>query len=94
MIAHEFREFIKEYKVIGLAVGFMMGGATTTLVQSLVNNVIMPLLNPILPAGGWQNATFSLGSVVIGYGAFLGALLNFLILALVVFLVVKKFLKQ
>lgn len=94
MIAHEFKEFLKEYKVIGLAVGFMMGGATTTLVQSLVNNVIMPLLNPILPAGGWQSATFTLGSIVIGYGAFLGALLNFLILALVVFLIVKKFLKQ
>ncbi len=91
---NEFREFLKEYKIVGLAVGFIMGGATTTLVQSLVNDIVMPLLNPFLPAGGWQEATLIFGTITIRYGAFLGAFLNFFILALIVFLVAKKLLKH
>ncbi|MBU0461506.1 MAG: MscL family protein [Nanoarchaeota archaeon] len=90
----EFKAFLKEYRVIGLAVAFVMGAALTTLVQSLVNNVIMPLITPFIPDGAWQTATFKIGPVVIGWGAFTSALLNFLILALVVFLIVKKLLKD
>lgn len=90
----EFKAFLKEYRVIGLAVAFVMGAALTTLVQSLVNNVIMPLITPFIPDGAWQTATFKIGPIVIGWGAFTSALLNFLILALVVFLIVKKLLKD
>lgn len=90
----EFKEFLNEYKVVGLAVAFIIGVAITALVQSLVNNVIMPIITPFIPGGAWQTATFKLGPIVIGWGAFAGALLNFIIIALVVFLIAKKVLKE
>ncbi len=90
----EFKEFLKEYKVVPLAIAFIMGVAVTALVQSLVNNIIMPLVTPFIPGGGWQQATFTLGNIIISWGAFLGALLNFMIIALVVFLMAKFILKE
>jgi len=92
--AQEFKDFLTEYKVIGLAIAFIMGAAITDLVKSLVNNVIMPVLTFFIPGGGWQTATFSLGPIVIGWGPFLSALINFLIIALVVFLIAKAILKE
>jgi large conductance mechanosensitive channel len=90
----EFMDFLKEYKVIGLAVAFIIGVAATTLVQSFVNNVIMPLITPFIPGGAWQSAKFSIGLAVIGWGAFLSALINFIIIALVVFIIAKKLFKE
>lgn len=92
--AREFLDFIKEYKVVGLAIGFVMGGATTTLVQSFVNNIIMPLIAPIFPSGEWQTSTLNIGPFMFGLGPFLAALLNFAILALVVFMIAKWILKE
>ena len=90
----EFIEFIKEYKVVGLAVAFIIAAATNDMVKSLVDNVIMPLVNPLIPGGGWETATVALGPFVIGWGPFLASLIYFLIIALVVFLIVKKVLKE
>lgn len=90
----EFGEFIKEYKVLPLAVAFIIGVAATALVQSLVNNVIMPIVTPFIPGGAWQEATFALGPIVIAWGAFVGALINFIIIAFVVFLIAKKVMKE
>lgn len=90
----EFKEFLTEYKVIGLAVAFIIGVAATALVTSLVNNVIMPLITPFIPGGAWQTATFSMGPIVIGWGAFMGALINFIVIALVVFMIAKMVLKE
>ncbi|MDO8556163.1 MAG: MscL family protein [Nanoarchaeota archaeon] len=93
-ILQEFKLFIKEYKVLGLAVAFVMATAATTLVQALVNNIIMPILTPFIPGGAWQTATFTLGPIVIGWGAFLSALINFLILASIIFLIVNYLFKE
>jgi large conductance mechanosensitive channel len=90
----EFNEFLKQYKVIGLAVAFVMGLAATTLVQSLVNNVIMPIITPFIPGGAWQTATFTMGPIVIGWGPFAAALINFLIIAFAVFLIVKAVVRE
>jgi large conductance mechanosensitive channel len=90
----EFRDFLREYKVMGLAVAFIMALAANTLVKSLVDNVIMPLVAPLIPGGSWQTAVFSIGPFVIGWGPFLAALINFIILALSVFLIVKLVLKE
>ncbi|MEK6963506.1 MAG: large conductance mechanosensitive channel protein MscL [Nanoarchaeota archaeon] len=90
----EFKEFVKEYKVLGLAIGFIIGGAATTLVQSLVKDVVMPIITPFIPGGAWQEATFSLGPIVIRWGSFLANLINFLILAYVVFLIAKLILRE
>jgi len=93
-ILSEFMDFLKEYKVIAIAIAFIMGFAATTLVQSLVNNVIMPIITPFIPGGNWQAATFSIGPIVIGWGAFLSAVINFVIIALVVFIIAKKVMKE
>jgi len=90
----EFKEFLKEYKIVGLAVAFIMGVAATSLIQSLVKNIIMPIITPFIPGGAWETATFSMGPIVISWGAFLGALINFIVIALVVFLIAKYMLKE
>ena len=87
-------EFLKEYKVIGLAIAFIIGGATTVLVQSLVNDVIMPVITPFIPGGGWKTATLSLGPVVVKWGSFLSAFINFVVIAIVVFVLAKIVLKE
>jgi large conductance mechanosensitive channel len=93
-VVREFKDFLKEYKIVGLAIAFIMGAAATELVKSLVNNVIMPLITPFIPGGAWQTATFKMGPIVISWGAFLSALVNFLILAFVIFLVAKFIFKE
>jgi large conductance mechanosensitive channel len=90
----EFKEFLNEYKVMGLAVAFIIGVAATALVQSLVNNVIMPIITPFIPGGAWQEAKFSMGPIVISWGAFLGALINFIVVAFVVFMIAKMVMKE
>jgi Large-conductance mechanosensitive channel len=89
----EFVEFLKEFKVISLAVAFVMGVASTNLITAFVKDIFMPLLSPILSSGAWQTATLNLGPIALAYGAFLEAVLNFVILAAVVFIVVKKVMK-
>jgi large conductance mechanosensitive channel len=86
----EFMDFLNENKVIALAIAFIMGGATKDLVGSLVDNIIMPLANPLLSGIDFANASVAIGPFVFGIGAFVSSLLDFVILALVVFLVFKK----
>ena len=93
-IIKEFKEFLKEYKVIGLAVALIIGLASVALINSIVNNLIMPIITPFIPGGAWQAATFSLGPIVIGWGALAGAIINFIIIAFVVFLIAKYALKE
>ena len=93
-LLREFKEFLNEYKVAGLAVAFIIGAAATTLVTSLVKNIIMPIITPFIPGGAWELATFTLGPIVIGWGAFLGALINFIVIAFAVFMIAKIILKE
>jgi large conductance mechanosensitive channel len=93
-IIYEFKDFLKEYKVIGLAVALIIGLAATSLIKSIVDNLVMPLITPFIPNGSWQTATFSMGPIVIGWGALLGSIINFLVIALVVFLIAKYALKE
>ncbi len=93
-ILSEFKDFLKEYKIVGLAIAFIIGVASTNLVKSLVDNVVMPIITPFIPGGGWESATLSIGSIVIKWGAFLGAVINFLVIALVVFFIAKFILKE
>ena len=90
----EFKNFLEEYKIIGLAIAFIIGGAITVLVQSLVNDIIMPLITAFIPDGAWQETILTLGQVELRIGAFAGALTNFVIIAFVVFLIAKLLLKE
>lgn len=88
-----FLDFIRTQGVIGLAVGLILGGATTVLVQSLINNVVMPPIGLALgSADGLKGLTWTIGTAggepaVISYGAFLNDLVNFIVIALVVYIV-------
>ncbi len=90
----EFKDFLNEYKVIGLAVAFIIGAAATDLVKSLVNNIIMPLIAPLMPAGDWQTSAVTLGPFKLLLGAFLASLINFVIIAFAVFMIAKMVLKE
>ena len=93
-ILKEFKEFLREYKVIGLAVALIIGLAATALVKAIVDYLIMPIITPFIPGGAWQAATLTLGPIVIAWGALLGAIINFVIIAFVVFLIAKYALKE
>jgi large conductance mechanosensitive channel len=85
-ILDEFKQFLNQYKVMGLAVAFIMGIYLGSLVKSLVDNLIMPIVEFITPPGvDWQQLTLG----PFGIGAFIGELITFLIIALVIFLLVK-----
>lgn len=90
----EFKEFLREYKVVGLAVALIIGTAATQLVTSIVNNILMPVITFFIPNGAWQSATLKVGPIVFGWGAFLASLINFLIIAWIVFLIAKFFFKE
>jgi len=90
----EFKEFLDEYKIIGLAVAFIIGVAASALIQALVKDIVMPVITPFIPGGAWQTATFNMGPIVIAWGDFLGAVINFVVIAFVVFMISKKMLKE
>ena len=86
----EFKNFIENYKVMGLAVAFIIGLYLGQLVQSLVTDLIMPAIGLALP--GLDNLStliVSVGSQEFGIGGFLVALITFIIVALVIFILVK-----
>ena len=93
-IALEFRDFLREYKIVALAIAFVMGGATKELIKSLVDNIIMPFFSPINQGLTWDTAVLNIGPLAIKWGPFLSAVINFMILALVVFLFAKYVLKE
>ena len=90
----QFFEFLREYKVVALAIAFIMGVAATALVQSLVKDIIMSIITPFIPGGNWQTATFAMGPIIISWGDFAGQVINFIIIAWVVFLIAKKIMKE
>jgi large conductance mechanosensitive channel len=89
----EFKKFAFKGNVVDLAIGVIIGAAFGAIVKSLVDDIIMPLLGLILPGDkGYQGWVWEIGEKVIPYGKFLGALVNFLIVAFVLYLFVVKFL--
>lgn len=81
-----FVNFIREQGVVGLAVGFILGGAVSKVVSSMVNDLINPLLGILLGATGeLDNAYLEIASVKIMWGNFLGNLIDFLVIAMVVY---------
>ncbi len=102
-MASEFKEFIARGNVMDLAVGVIIGGAFSAIVTSLVNDVIMPVISLITGGIDFTNWFISLdgtkyqtlaeaqsaGASVLAYGSFIQAVIYFLILAFVIFMLVK-----
>jgi large conductance mechanosensitive channel len=89
----EFKQFALKGNVIDLAVGVIIGAAFGKIVDSLVKNIIMPLVGAIIPGNqDYVKWTFDLNGTEVKYGLFLGEIINFVIVALALFIFIVKFL--
>ncbi|GAJ26762.1 large-conductance mechanosensitive channel [Liquorilactobacillus sucicola DSM 21376 = JCM 15457] len=89
MLIKEFKEFISRGNVIDLAVGVIIGGAFTSIVKSLVDYLINPLIGLFIGGIDFSDWVFKVGDATFKFGSFINAVINFLIIAFVVFLLVK-----
>lgn len=85
----EFKTFAMRGNVMDLAVGVIVGGAFSSITNSLINDIIMPIVGIFVSQASFADLTLSIGGAVITYGNFIQAVLNFVILAFVVFCMVK-----
>ena len=93
-LVKEFMDFLMKYQVIGLAVAFIIGAAATKMVTATVADIIMPVIAVLIPGGDWRTSVLQLGPVKLLVGDFVGAIIDFIIIALVVFIVVKFMMKE
>lgn len=85
----EFRGFIAKGNVLDLAVAVIMGGAFGAIVTSLVNDILMPIIGIILGGRDFSSLAIQVGEASITYGNFIQAIINFLIIAFVIFMIVR-----
>ena len=98
----EFMAFLKQYGVIGLAIAVVIGGKLNAVVTAFVEGILMPLLAPLLGAAGedWRKAVLKVGGppeqplFQFGTGQVVGALIDFLLVAFIVFWFAKKVLRE
>jgi len=86
--------FLKQYGVIGLAIAVIIGGKANALVTSLVDGILMPIVTFFVPGGGWRTATLNVGPIHFLLGPVLGASVDFVIVAYLVFWFSKKMLRE
>ena len=86
---NEFKQFIARGNVMDMAVGVIIGGAFSAITTSLINDIIMPLLGIFTGSISFSALAVEVGGAVITYGNFIQAVLNFLVMAFVVFCLVK-----
>jgi len=99
-----FKEFLFKNNVLALAVAVIVGGAVGKVVSSLAADILMPLIGLVIPGGEWRSAKIVLSKVVgpdgkevvnaINYGSFVGSVLDFIIIAFVVFMITKALIKE
>ncbi len=91
--AKEFKEFISRGNVMDMAVGIIIGGAFTAIVTALVDNIIMPIISAIFGGVSFEQWNIVMGAgeeaPVLGLGTFVAAIINFLLIALVIFLIIR-----
>ena len=85
----EFKEFVMRGNVLDLAVAVIIGGAFGKIVGSLVNDVIMPVIGLIMGGVNFSELSITVGAAVIKWGAFVQTIIDFLVIAFVIFLIVK-----
>ncbi len=85
----EFKDFVMRGNVLDLAVAVIIGGAFAKIISSLVKDIIMPVIGLIIGGVDFSGLSLTVGAAVITWGVFLQTILDFLIIAFVVFLIVK-----
>ena len=88
-VVKEFKEFIARGNVLDLAIGVIIGGAFGKIVTSLVNDVLMPLIGIVLGGLDFSNLSLTIGEARIMYGSFIQNVIDFLIVAVCIFIIVK-----
>jgi large conductance mechanosensitive channel len=86
----EFMAFLNKYGIIGLAIAFIIGGAAGALVSALVSDILMPIITFFIPGDGWREAIWMIGPIQLSIGHFIGAFIDFLVIALVVYVLMKQ----
>jgi large conductance mechanosensitive channel len=99
-----FKEFLLKNNVLALAVAVIVGGAVGKVVSSLAADLIMPLISLVLPSGDWRSAKLVIGKSVgadgkevintLNYGTFFGNVVDFIIIAFVVYVITKALIKE
>ena len=96
----EFKKFLLQTNALALAIGVIIGAAIGKVVSSLAADILMPVIGLLIPGGAWREAKFVLSTGADGatanaitYGAFLGSVVDFVIIAVVVFMITKSLLK-
>jgi large conductance mechanosensitive channel len=89
----EFKQFLVKENVLALAIAVVLGAAIGKVVTALVNDFIMPIVSAVVPAGDWRQATLDVGRVRFLVGDFLGVLVDFIIIAFVVWRISKAFIR-
>ncbi|MBO5517797.1 MAG: large-conductance mechanosensitive channel protein MscL [Firmicutes bacterium] len=85
----EFKEFISRGNVMDMAVGIIIGGAFTAIVSSLVADIITPIIGMLMGGIDFSSLAVTVGSANLTYGNFIQAIINFLLVAWVLFMIVK-----
>lgn len=88
-LVKEFKEFISRGNVLDMAVGIIIGGAFTSIVTALVENIITPIIGMITGGVDFSSLSVTVGDANLQYGAFIQAIINFLLVALVLFFILK-----
>ena len=86
----EFKEFVMRGNVLDLAVAVIIGGAFGKIISSLVNDILMPLIGLLLGGVNFAGLSFTVGEAVVTWGNFVQAIVDFLIVAFVIFMIVKS----
>ena len=93
-MVNEFKEFLLKQNVIALAIAVVVGTALNAVVKSVVDGFIMPLIVVVQPGGDWQTAKYTAGPFTFGVGAFLAAVINFIIVGFVAWRISKIFIRD
>lgn len=88
-VVGEFKEFISKGNIVDMAVGVIIGFAFGKIVSSLVNDIFMPLIGIIIGGLDFSKLTLTVGEAVIAYGTFIQNIVDFLIIALCIFMMIK-----
>jgi large conductance mechanosensitive channel len=87
----EFRDFVMRGNVLDLAIAVILGAAFGAIITSLVNDILMPLIGILMGGVDFSSLTYTVGNAVVAYGKFIQAVINFLIIAFVLFLIIRSF---
>lgn len=85
----EFKEFAMKGSLIDMAVGIIIGAAVGKMISTLVENILMPLIGILMGGVNFEDLSVKVGDAAVGYGAFIQAMIDFLIVAFVIFMILK-----